>query len=80
MLTSTRNIDAFTSWSRNFKLSIENSVANENTPLLAPPPRENCARMTNKNSGSANENFRRINENSGSTFLSIDQQKKHAVY
>ncbi len=38
------------------KLSIKNSVANENTQLLAPPPREICV----------NENFS-VNENSGTT-------------
>ncbi len=53
------------------KLSIKNSVANENTPLLAPPPRKIYARM-------ANENVWSVNENSGSAFVSrpTDQRMK----
>ncbi len=68
-------------------LSIKNSVANENTPLLAPPPREICARRANENFRIVNENFRSVNENSGSVFVSTDQRMKeektiakHAVY
>ncbi len=43
-------------------LSIKNSVANENTPLLAPPPLEICARRVNENFRIVNENFRSVNE------------------
>ncbi len=50
-------------------MSIKNSVANENTSMLAPPPREICARM-------AKEDFRSINENSVSAFVNTYQQKK----
>ncbi len=50
-------------------MSIKNSVANDNTSMLAPPPREICARM-------AKEDFRSINENSVSAFVNTYQQKK----